>query len=113
MKKNTRRKFIHTCLGLVSGGFILNSCGPQESKEESQEEVFTGDPCENMAGISDGELAKREQLGYVEKTPIPENRCDNCQLYIPPKSDMDCGGCMLFEGPVYAEAYCTYWAPQV
>jgi hypothetical protein len=110
--KNTRRQFIHTCIGLVSGGLVLNACGSSDTKE-TKEEAFVGDPCENMAGITGEEIAKRKQLGYVNKSPIPENRCDNCQLYIPPKSDKECGGCMLFKGPVYAEAYCTYWAPQL
>src|SRR5690554_5596528 len=110
--KNSRRKFIHTCVGIIGGGLILKSCGSGD-KGEREEEAFTGDPCENMAGFSDEELAKRKQLGYVDKTPIPENRCDNCQLYIPAKSDKECGGCMLFKGPVYEEAYCTYWAPQI
>lgn len=111
--KNTRRQFIHTCIGLVSGGLILNSCGSGDTQGEKQEEAFSGDPCENMTDVSEEELAKRKQLGYVDKSPIPESRCDNCQLYIPPKSDKECGGCMLFKGPVYAEAYCTYWAPQL
>lgn len=110
--KNTRRKFIHTCLGLVGGSFVLHACGSGEN-QQGQEEAFTGDPCDDMREVTEEELAKRKQLGYVEKSPIPESRCDNCQLYIPPKSDGACGGCMLFKGPVHADAYCTYWAPQI
>lgn len=119
MKKesNTRRKFIRRCLSanvfLFGGSWILNSCSSPSTKEEKTEEAFSGDPCEDFTGISESELAKREQLGYVKKSPIPESVCSNCQLYIPPKTDKDCGGCMLFKGPVYADAYCTYWAPQV
>ena len=118
MKKiNSRRKFIHKCLAtgasVLGGGWILSSCNSSSTKEDSAKEAFSGDPCENMSGLSEEELAKREQLGYVKKSPIPESTCSNCQLYIPPKTEKDCGGCMLFKGPVYAEAYCTYWAPQV
>lgn len=118
MKKlNSRRKFIHKCIGanafLLSGGLIFSACKSDKSKEEKTEEAFSGDPCENMTGLSESDLEKRQQLGYVEKSPIPESVCNNCQLYIPSKTDKDCGGCMLFKGPVYAEAYCTYWAPQV
>ena len=111
--KNTRRQFIHTCIGLVSGGLILNSCGSSETKNQKEEEAFTGDPCENMTGITEEELAKRNQLGYVDKTPIPESRCDNCQLYIPSEEEGGCGACLLFKGPVLDKAYCTYWAPQI
>lgn len=92
---------------------MLSSCNSNQSKEESTEEAFSGDPCEDMSGLSESELAKREQLGYVETSPIPESVCGNCQLYIPSNTDKDCGGCLLFKGPVYEEAYCTYWAPQV
>src|SRR5690606_13851197 len=98
---------------LWGGGWMISSCSSKESEEEQMEEVVSGDPCEDMSDISESELAKREQLGYVEKSPIPESTCANCQLYIPAKTEKDCGGCMLFKGPVYAEAYCTYWAPQV
>lgn len=111
--KNSRRRFIHTCIGLLSGGWILKSCNSKKTSENAlQEEPFSWDSCEDFTGISEGELAKRDQLGYVDKTPIPDNYCSNCQLYIPPKTEDACGGCMLFEGPVYADAYCTYWAPQ-
>lgn len=116
-KNNSRRKFIHKCIAanglLLGGGWLLGSCSSGQSGEESTEEVFSGDPCENMSDLSESELAKRKQLGYVEKSPIPESVCSTCQLYIPPKTDKDCGGCMLFKGPVYSDAYCTYWAPQV
>ncbi|HLU89780.1 MAG TPA: high-potential iron-sulfur protein [Cyclobacteriaceae bacterium] len=122
MIKNSksRRKFIQKCLAanafLFGGGWIMSSCGSKSSEEtvdETMEEVVSGDPCADLSGLSESDLAQREQLGYVKKTPIPEEFCGNCQLYIPPKTDSDCGGCMLFKGPVYKEAYCTYWAPQI
>lgn len=111
--KNSRRKFIHTCLGLVSAGFAMSSCGTKDRQVENTEDSFPGNPCEDMQGLNHEDLAKREQLGYEKTSPIPESRCDNCQLYIPPKEQVACGGCMLFKGPVYPEAYCTYWAPQM
>src|SRR5690606_41939788 len=99
--KNTRRKFIHTCLGLVGGSLVLHACGSGEN-QQGREEAFTGDPCDDMREDTEEELAKRKQLRYVEKSHIPESRCDNCQLYIPPKSDRPRGGCMLVTAPVHA-----------
>jgi hypothetical protein len=46
----------------------------------------------------------------VDDSPIAENQCNNCNLYLPPKGDKPCGGCILFQGPVQPEGYCTYWA---
>jgi hypothetical protein len=116
-KSNSRRKFIHKCLAahafLLGGGWIISGCSSNPSKEESTEEAYSGDPCGDLTGLSESEITKRDKLGYVEESPIPESVCGNCQLYIPPKTEEDCGGCMLFKGPVYADAYCTYWAPQV
>ncbi|WP_372638736.1 high-potential iron-sulfur protein [Fodinibius sp.] len=37
--------------------------------------------------------------------------CSNCSLYLEPEPGNKCGGCVLFEGPVFAEGYCDYWEP--
>lgn len=117
LKSNSRRKFLRKYLTahavFVGGGLLVGSCDSGSKDEKSTEEAYSGDPCENMSGLSESDLQKREQLGYVKKSPIPDSVCSNCQLYLPAKTEKDCGGCMLFKGPVYAEAYCTYWAPQV
>jgi hypothetical protein len=68
-------------------------------------------PCDDLTGVSPGEVDKRKKLAYVTKSPLPDSRCGNCSLYVPPAGGKACGGCMLFKGPVRAEAYCTYWAP--
>jgi len=123
MKKtdNSRRKFLQKCMAtnlfLLGGTWMASSCGSKPSEKEElgdgEKEAYVGDPCKDMTGVSQEELAKREQFGYVEKTPIPENTCDNCQLYIPSEEEGGCGACLLFKGPVLDKAYCTYWAPQV
>jgi len=118
---NSRRKFLQKCMAtnlfLLGGTWMVSSCGSQSSDSEGAEngegEPYVGDPCNDMTGVSEDELAKRKQFGYVEKTPIPENTCRNCQLFIPPEEEGGCGACLLFKGPVLDDAYCTYWAPQV
>ncbi|MBX2816614.1 MAG: high-potential iron-sulfur protein [Saprospiraceae bacterium] len=49
----------------------------------------------------------------MEVSPLEESSCQNCNLWLPSQNDLPCGGCTLFAGPVAAEGYCTYWAPQV
>lgn len=85
----------------------------KQNTESTGEETKPSGSCEDFSGVSEAELQKRKSLGYVEKSPIADNQCQNCNLWLPPAGDQECGGCTLFKGPVYSEAYCTYWAPQV
>ena len=112
----SRRKFLNKCLttgGLFLGGaFILNSCNTNQADEKPavKKQSNSDDPCNDLSGISDDELKKRTSLGYVTKSPNPDNQCGNCSLYIPPKDGESCGGCLLFKGPVYKEGHCVQWA---
>ncbi len=65
-----------------------------------------------MAALSANELKSRNALGYVDKTPMKEKRCDNCKLFIPAGDKKACATCPLFKGPVLPKGYCTYWAPK-
>lgn len=97
-------------------GWTLTGCGNgEESGGETGEadQSLMVENCNDYSKVSASEIKKRESLGYVESTPIPDKHCSNCQLYIPAKEGQNCGGCILFKGPVFEEGYCTYWAPQV
>lgn len=83
----------------------------QAQAEPRDQEAQKKNPCDDLSGVSAEELEKRKKLAYVNKTPIPDNHCSNCTLYIPAAKDKPCGGCMLFKGPVRQEGYCAYWAP--
>jgi hypothetical protein len=115
MKNNdySRRRFINKCLSSCSfflgGAVLLNSCNSNESADVKKKPGISEDPCNDLTGVSDEELKKRQSLGYVTKTPIPDNFCGNCSLYIPPTSEGGCGGCLLFKGPVYAEGHCVQY----
>ncbi len=116
-KDNPRRKFINKCFGVSSlflGGVLFLNCrGTNESssnESERKKENTLKDPCDDLTNVSDGEIKKRHSLGYVKKSTVPENFCSNCALYIPPKANQDCGGCILFKGPVYNEGHCVQWA---
>lgn len=109
------RKVFTAGVLLTAGIQALTGCGKEKSvtseNESTPEKPATS--CDDLTGVSDDHLAIRKKLGYVEKSPIADNQCHNCNLYLPPKEGHACGGCMLFKGPVFADAYCTYWAPKV
>jgi len=118
MSKNKldRRTFFLDALtrtSLVFGaGALLTACGggSQTQEETAEEPTSAADPCTDFSNVEASELEKRKALGYVEKSPIPDNLCSNCKLFIPGQPDSNCGGCQLFKGPVFLDAYCTYWA---
>jgi len=98
-------------------GILFGACAFSEvvscAEKAKEYDLSMAENCGDLEGLDDAEISKRNQLGYTEETPIEENTCGNCQLYLPPKEDQPCGGCQLFKGPVYEKAYCTYWAPRV
>jgi hypothetical protein len=116
-RANSRRRFIEICAGagtiILSAMLVLDGCSKKDNTEAQAEGKTPVDPCEDLTGISENDITVRQKLGYVKESPIPDNQCHNCNLYLPPKEGAKCGGCMLFKGPVYASAYCTYWAPKV
>lgn len=137
-KQYSRREFIgkyfYTSSLLLGGGVLLGctalksvandipNSSPAEQDKASQDTIKTEqktqekttqekNPCDDMTGVSAEDLEKRKKLAYTNKTPIPDNHCSNCTLYLPPAKGKPCGGCLLFKGPVRAEGYCAYWAP--
>lgn len=118
-KEYSRRKFLLNSIlagsAVLGTGFIVSSCNSEsKSGVENSNDNATApvDKCDDYSGVSEAELQKRQSLGYVDETPMPESHCSNCQLYLKPKEGEKCGGCQLFKGPVFANAYCTYWAAQ-
>ena len=105
---NTRRLFLQKCISPVLLVIGISSCETNEKKAST-----STNPCQDYSDVSEDELKKRKSLGYAEKAPTENKHCGNCNLWLPPKEEEKCGRCQLFKGPVPAEAYCTYWAPQV
>lgn len=115
----SRRKFL-TYLGaraaatLALGITFIGCSGPAKTEEKkATSDGMEGDPCSDYANVPEEDLELRRKFAYVNKSPIPDNQCDNCNLYLPPKEGSSCGACMLFKGPVDPGGYCTYWAPRV
>lgn len=115
-KSYSRRKFIGKCLGISSlaaaGALTLASCGQSKQADNDEHQTAGGDPCDDLSGLSAAEKQQRKQFGYVKQSSVPGSHCGNCRLYLPPKSGEQCGGCLLFKGPVHAAGYCTQYEAQ-
>lgn len=114
-----RRQFLQKCLSygiaITGGSVLLTSCAkkPVATKTPAPTVAKKAPSCEDMTGVDPAELEKRKALGYVNESPLPDKQCDNCKLWVPAKEGKDCGGCLLFAGPVSPGAHCTYWADKV
>ena len=110
-----RREFIgkHFFLSSVFLGAaaVLSGCDSKNGSQKEEKSSIKIDPCEDLSGVSKNDMEARIKLGYVKKSPLPDKNCGNCKLHIPPQAGKECGGCLLFKGPVYSSGYCIYWAP--
>lgn len=113
----SRRKFIRKYLYLgsllLNGKLLLSGCNSDKGARKKGQSTAPIDPCNDFSGVSENDKNARKKLGYVKESPHADMKCNNCNLWLPPAAGKECGGCMLFKGPVYSTAYCTYWAPQV
>ena len=123
MKVNiNRRDFITKTIAsgaaVIIGGQLLSGCQSGKdsdgaSGDNAEVNSLDVSSCDDLSKVPEAEIKKREGFAYVEESPMPDKHCKNCQLYLPPKEGQSCGGCALFQGPVFEEGYCTYWAPIV
>lgn len=108
----SRRGFIEKCMSVgamfLGGTALLTACGMHGSGKK--EGSVTVDPCDDFSDVSASELEKRKKFGYMNESTVPGSHCGNCSLFIPGKSEDDCGGCLLFKGPVHPTGYCTQYA---
>lgn len=88
--------------GIVAVPGLLSACGGS-SKE------LAADACDDLSGISDVEIKKREGMKYVSKSTEAGKNCSNCKFWQAPAEAGSCGGCQLFKGPVHPEGYCQSW----
>ncbi len=111
-KRTSRRIFLQKCSfqWLAMIGIVAQGCSDNKREEV---DALAVDQCDDLSKVSEEEIVKRKNFGYEVKSTMPDKKCGNCNLYIPAKEGQSCGGCILFKGPVFENAYCTYWAPQV
>ena len=92
---------------------MFSGCESKKSSSEKEKDERSIDPCNDLTGLSEGDIKIRTGLGYVKKSPVLNMQCSNCNLWLPPATDKKCGGCLLFKGPVDPSGYCTNWAPKI
>jgi hypothetical protein len=109
-KAYSRRKFIYRWLGpvmAVMGGAVLwSGCHGGDKSSGANSGPAS---CDDLSGVSEDEIAKRKQLGYVQNSTVPGSHCGNCSLYVPAEREGGIGKCLLFAGPVCATGYCTQY----
>jgi hypothetical protein len=119
----SRKDFLRVLfLGLAAGagGSLLASCGKKEeaaetsppaSKPQTAAKPAAEDQCMDVSGLTEAELTMRnETLHYVETSPEPDKRCDNCKFWVPPETEgAACGTCTLVKGPINPKGHCTSW----
>lgn len=113
----TRREFtlksIISLPALLVAG-VIGGCGEKkETGQVASSPRLSVDACSDLSGVPENDIELRKKFAYVSESPIADNQCNNCNLFLPAKAGEKCGGCLLFKGPVYPSGYCTYWAPKV
>ncbi len=102
----SRRDFLLRCAALGAAGSVLSACG---DSGRPTAETEAGGVCSDVSGLTPAEAQTRRTFNYVEQTPLPEKRCDNCRFWLAPAEDAACGGCTLVKGPINPGGYCTSW----
>lgn len=105
---NRRHLLVLTGAGFAS---IAVACGQDAektpTKTDSKRTKSGGTGCDATVDAQSKQM--RKSLQYVEKSPKPDSKCNNCTQYEADKFG-ECGGCKLFSGPVQPEGYCLSWA---
>ena len=91
----------------------ISSCESKNSGQEAKKAASSTNFCDDLSGVSEGEIEKRKRFAYVDRSTLPENQCGNCSMYIPNEQNKECGGCLVFAGPVRASGYCIQWVAKV
>ncbi len=116
-KEYSRRTFISKWFGtgslILGGAVVIKSCDLKKPAVEDKKEASANFSCDDFSRVSKSEMEKRQKFAYVEKSPVAENYCGNCSMYVPQGQEKACGGCMLFKGPVLASGYCIQYVVKV
>lgn len=116
----TRRKFLNDSMTVAAAVPFLALVGATACKDEPAQ-TATPEPADKPAEpaaaqgpicdvdkLPAAEKTKRDALGYIDQTTIPEKNCANCNLLVE-DNGAGCAGCTLFAGPVALEGYCNSW----
>ena len=87
---------------------LFSAC---RQKKDNEEEASRD--CTDLSDLTSEDLAARKKFAYTDESPVGDQRCENCNLFLPVAQERKCGECLLFKGAVQPSGYCTYWAPQL
>ena len=111
-QNTSRRDFFQKLAVVGTAGALapvfLSACGGSDGNDgaATAEEGFT---CADQADLTEVQIQQRQNAEYVDDSPFPEKRCDNCQLYTEAAEGENCGGCQVLPGAVHPQGYCTLW----
>ena len=108
--KISRRKFVEHTAYATAGTLCLGLIGCETAEATKPTETLS---CNDTTGLTPEQIKGRENLQYVDVTPVPSKRCDNCNLWVAAPAEGKCGGCKIMKGPIHPGGYCTAWAPGV
>ncbi len=67
-----------------------------------------GADCSDVSALSPAELETRTTNGYVERSTVAAQSCENCALFTAGAAGA-CGGCSVVPGPIEAAGNCNLW----
>lgn len=63
--------------------------------------------CADPNKLDSGQMSIRESLNYTETSKDPTQVCNGCGFIHDVQGN--CGGCMIFNGPVHVNGHCDSW----
>lgn len=111
-RRSILKKTLKGALGLAAVSFIapaLSSCKKKAPPEADLNAKQDDKGCSGQESLNEDQRALRNNLKYVDHTPIPSRTCDNCKLYTNPEPGSFCGGCKILPGPVHPKGHCISW----
>ena len=109
-KDLSRREFLQrtALLGVAIGAApVLASCATKEAGTGGGEGGALD--CSDVTALTEQEVQTRTGLQYVEASTKADQNCLNCQHYVAPTAEGECGTCALVPGKINSAGWCLSW----
>jgi hypothetical protein len=96
----------------LGAAWLLAACGwgdADASLAESQERSSGETACTENDNLAQQDLARRQGVNYVNRSPDSSQRCGNCRFFKPDGARRGCGRCEIIPGRVDEAGYCMAW----
>jgi hypothetical protein len=101
----SRRAYLSRCctIGITyaAAGFGTSGCAKQSVVSAA---------CTDTSTLTAADKETRKSLAYVDVSPMANQTCQNCSIYVEASKAGQCGTCHLLKGDIAAEGYCNAWA---